>query len=148
MIILDKLKITRNQLASFIKDNEAIKQFERLFLNANDLQKEVFISQVEAPATTGFTVNVGDGVNIPYDNNIRLLLNTSSTLATGTILFPEKRYLRDNQRVIITAVNEVTTLTLDINDVSTIYGAVTTISAEDSVTYMYNIETDSWARVS
>jgi len=140
------LKVTRNQLASFITDPATIKQFEALFNNVNNLNYSVAIAQVESSLVTGFSVEVGNS-SISSDNDIDLFLNLSGTLATGTIVFPKISTLRDMQTITITTTNEVTALSIDIQDASNIYGDVATISAGSFLKYKYNSSLSSWFRL-
>lgn len=144
------LKLTRNQFSSFIDSPETIKQFEDLFRIVNELvdtaEKVVSISQVETPST-GFSIDVGNGTTIPYDNNVALVLDISGTLASGTIVFPKVDELREGQLIYINSTDQITSLTIDIQDASAIYGAITTILAGGFATFRYEETTNSWFRV-
>lgn len=78
-----------------------------------------------ALVTTGFAKQV----------NNRLFIDSVTTLATGSIYFPNPAY--DGQTVVISANNAVTALKISSNAGTLILGNVTTIAANSTIKYQY-----------
>lgn len=102
---------------------------------------EQFTVQYATPNATGFSVSLQSN-----DNNQWLILSPTGAFAAGTVVFPPVASLIDNQEVIISCTQTVTTLTLTGNG-ATVFGAVPTINAYGSFRFKYNALVNGWYRL-
>lgn len=101
----------------------------------------VFLTTINTPSD-GFNITMtADG------SSQWLLLRPSGGLASGTILLPQASTAADGQEIIITSINQVTSLTINANGADNVYGAISTIAAEGKVRYRFNKQTNSWYKV-
>ncbi|MGB3465681.1 MAG: hypothetical protein WBA74_10435 [Cyclobacteriaceae bacterium] len=99
-------------------------------------------TQYSSPTITGFSVQVNDN-----NKDTHLILQLSLALAAGTIVFPLNTNLRDKQIITINTTNQITALTLDKNGASGLYGDISSMGADDYVSYKYDIITNAWFRI-
>jgi hypothetical protein len=98
--------------------------------------------------TTITTPGDGFSLSLPLNSNKQwALLIPTGTLATGTIVLPSATYLIDGQEILITSTLAVTSLTINGNGATAVYGAPTSFSAGDSVKLRYNLLTTSWYKI-
>ena len=83
--------------------------------------------------TTGFAYTVTTPVT---------LFTPAGTLATGTVTMPASP--NDGMTVTLMTTQNITALTVSANTGQSITGAVTTLSANDSATYMYRLSNTTW----
>lgn len=119
---------TLAQLVSYIEDNIS-------------LGKPEYVKQYSTPVAAA-TVEVTAG-----SSNYWLILTPAGTLATLTIELPLKTNLTDNQEILVVSTQEITTLTVDKNDTTNIFGEPTTLAAEGYFKMKYNSFQDIWYRV-
>ena len=101
----------------------------------------VFVTTINTPSD-GFNLTMtADGLSQ------WLLLRPVASLASGTILLPAAATAADGQEVIITSTNQVTSLTINANGATSVYGSISTIAAEGKVRYRFNKQTNSWYKV-
>jgi len=100
-------------------------------------------TQYSSPTSTGFTVAMNDN-----NSDTHLILTPSTGLAAGTIVFPSSTSARDKQIISINTTNQITTLTLDQNGASGLYGDISSMGADDYVSYKYDSILDAWFRIS
>lgn len=94
-------------------------------------------TQYSSPTADPFSVAVTSN-----DEDTHFILQTGSV--EGTVVFPLNTGLRDKQKLIISSINAIPTLTLDTNGASGIYGEITSIDAGGYVTYKYDLVNDAW----
>lgn len=102
----------------------------------------VFETQRSAPSATGFSVSVTDS-----DANTHLILTPLDNYAAGTIVLPSSTNAVDKQEVLVTCTKAVTTLTVNANGASSIYGAPSSLSAHSFFKLKYDLGTQTWIRV-
>jgi hypothetical protein len=68
------LRLTRNQLSSFLKDPESIKQFESLFSVVDSIAPNVVETALIASATAQATANEAIGAIVEIKSDLELLL--------------------------------------------------------------------------
>lgn len=86
---------------------------------------------------TAFTLTFGDNQSI-------MALNPAGTLATGTITLPANPV--DGQRALIFSSQTQTALTLNANTGQSINNAVTALTANVAVEYIYSASNTTWDR--
>jgi hypothetical protein len=93
----------------------------------------------------------GNGFNItvptPVSQNQWMLLQPAGTLASGTITLPLNTGVPDGTTVLITTTQEITSLTIDLNNASAIFGAVTSLGAGCAAVYRFYQPTNSWYNI-
>lgn len=94
-------------------------------------------TQVVSPAT-GFSQTISANIDT-------LLITPSTTLATGTVKMPASPL--NNQRVTIATSQTITAFTLSPNTGQTVNGAPTTLPANTSATFKYQVATTTWYRL-
>ena len=85
--------------------------------------------------TTGFTYTFAAGTQV-------LVINPAGTLATGTITMPASP--SDGMTITFSSTKIITALTVNANTGQTINNAVTTLSAGQSVSYIYRLSSTAW----
>jgi hypothetical protein len=120
----------------------------RLSLNA----LLAYFQQVFASPTVATSVYTpGTGFNLavptPVAEQQWMLIQPASTLATGTITLPLNTITPDGSEVLVTTTQQITGFTLAANGASAIYGAPTTLSAEDFFRVRFVQSTNSWYRI-
>lgn len=91
--------------------------------------------------TTGFSISVTDN-----DTDQWLVLNPAGALATGTVTFVTSTNARDTQRIRISSTAQITSLTLAGNG-ATIYGGVSVLAAESTITFQFDSSLTAWFKV-
>jgi hypothetical protein len=111
-----------------------------------------FFQQSFASPTVAVNLFVpGSGFNItvptPVSQQQWMLLQPAGTLATGTITLPLNTGVPDGTTVLITSTQEITSLTIDLNGASAIFGAVTSLGAGCAAIYRFYQPTNSWYNI-
>lgn len=101
-----------------------------------------FETQRSAPNATGFSVSVTDN-----EKNIHLILTPVAGYASGEIVLPSNLTSVDKQEVLVNTTNQVTAFTLNANGAAGVFGAPTSLGADDFFRMKYDQGTDSWYRV-
>lgn len=104
-------------------------------------------TQYAAPSATGFDIQIGDGVGLPYNEDIHLILTPAATYADGAITLPPSGSVRDKQIVILNTTQQVTTFVVNGNGASGVYGAPTSLAADSFLTLKYDATMNSWYRI-
>jgi hypothetical protein len=112
----------------------------------------VYFQQMFASPTLATNVYTpGTGFNIavptPVSQQQWVLLQPAGTLATGTITLPLNTITPDGSEVLVTTTQGITGFTLAANGASAIYGAPTTLNAEDFFRVRFVQSTNSWYRI-
>lgn len=89
------------------------------------------------PTATGFSYTVDKS-----EDNIHLIIENESTLASGTVVLP--RNPLNNQEVTITAMATITSLTVSANTGDTIVYAAQSVSPSKALRFRYNITKYAW----
>lgn len=100
-------------------------------------------TQYEAPNATGFTLTVAPTV---AGGDVWLRVTPTAGFAAGTITLPALASSVDNQEVLVTCNQAVTTLTVNGNG-STVEGAPTTLAANAFFRLRYEAVFHVWVRV-
>jgi hypothetical protein len=124
----DTRKASISVLQSYMQNN----------LNFSNVE---FVSQYASPAATGFTVTLTNN-----SDNRWLILLPVAAYASGTIVLPALANLADNQEIIITSTQSVTSLTVNANGAN-IVGSPTSITAGGSFRLKFNSFTSTWYRI-
>lgn len=98
-------------------------------------------TQLATPGT-GFNLAVTNS-----GNNGWILLQPAGTLASGTVTLPLNTVAADGQEITVTTTQQITAFTLAGNGATAVYGAPTTLSAEDFFKMRFYKPTNSWYRV-
>ncbi len=101
---------------------------------ANDFQRQAI-----AVGVSGFSVQVTDSAV-----NTFLILQGTVALASGTIVFPLNTNATDGQEIMIFSLRQVNAITFNGNGAANVYGAPSSLAAEDSVRFRYDSTTNSW----
>ena len=115
-------KLSLTNLLEWVKDNLSVSKT---------------ITQLAAPNSAGFTITTTG------TDDIRLIINPTGTLTSGTIVLPTTP--AERQKLVITSTNQITSLTL--SSAKIIQGAVTTIAANGFFTYQYDASFQKWYRI-
>jgi hypothetical protein len=85
--------------------------------------------------TTGFSYTFAAGTQV-------LMMNPAGTLATGTVTMPASP--SDGMTISFSSTQIITALTVNANTGQTINNAVTSLSAGQSVSYIYRLASTAW----
>jgi hypothetical protein len=100
-----------------------------------------FATQFVVPGT-GFNVAVS------YNgSNVWVLLQPASGLATGTITLPLASSTADGTEVLVTTTQQVSALTTGANGATAVYGAPSSLGADDVFKLRFYQPTNSWYKV-
>jgi len=110
-------------------------EWQDWFFRVQNIIQTATFSQVP---TTGFTVTCPSGIR-----QYNILLNPAGALATGTIVFPTSSV--DGDSVLIVSTQTVTTITNTLPTGITMTGAVTSLTANVGVRYIFS--GTNWYRV-
>ncbi len=91
---------------------------------------------------TGFNLTYTDNGNTQW-----LLLTPAGTLATGTVVLPSTAQAADGQECWLTSTQIITTLTVNGNGATALFGDPTTINEDAPFKLRYDKQTTSWYRV-
>lgn len=122
----DSRKTAASVLLNFVKQN----------LGAVD-----FVTQREVVAAPGFNVQVADN-----GNNIWLLLQPTTALASGAITLPALSNAIDGQEIMVFCLRQITTFTVNGNGAVAVYGAPSALGAESNFTLRFDAGSNSWYR--
>lgn len=93
----------------------------------------------------------GTGFNLPVPTPVAqqqwMLIQPAGTLATGSVTLPLNTSTPDGTEVLITTTQQITAFTLNANGASALYGAPTTLAAEDFFRMRFVQATNSWYRI-
>lgn len=93
----------------------------------------------------------GTGFNQPVPTPVSqqqwMLIQPAGTLASGTITLPLNTGTPDGTEVLVTTTQQITAFTLAPNGAANVYGAPTTLAAEDNFRMRYVQATNSWYRI-
>ena len=97
-------------------------------------------------ATNVYTPGTGFNISVPTPVAVQqwMLLQPAGTLATGTITLPLNTGTADGTEVLVTTTQQITSFTLAPNGAAHVYGAPTTLAAEDNFRVRYVAATNSW----
>ena len=102
-----------------------------------------FVTQYSAPAATGFGVTIAPPTT---GGSVYLLLTPAAGYAAGTITLPAQASCVDEQEVLVSCTQAVTTLTTAGNG-STVNGAPTTLAANSFFRLRFDGVFKAWYRV-
>jgi len=92
---------------------------------------------------TGFNV----GIQTPVSQQLWLLIQPASTLASGTVTLPLNTQTPDGTELLVTTTQQITTFTVAANGASSVYGGPSTLSATGYFRLRYFSATNSWYRI-
>jgi hypothetical protein len=102
-------------------------------------------------ASPDLSVNLyvpGNAFNItvptPVSNQQWMLLQPAGPLAAGTITLPLNTGVPDGTELLVTTTQTITSLTLDLNGASAIFGGITTLVSGGAIRYRFYQSTNSW----
>jgi hypothetical protein len=100
-------------------------------------------------ATSIFTPGSGFNVAVPTPvaQQQWMLIQPAGTLATGTVTLPLNTQTPDGTEVLVTTTQQITTFTLAANGAAQLYGAPTTLAAQDNFRVRFVQATNSWYRI-
>lgn len=124
----DSRKVSVNSLVQFIQEQ----------ITAGDDEE----TQYFAPNATGFSVTISPTVT---GNDVWLNMTPVAGYAAGTITLPPVAECIDQQEVLVTSTQAVTTLTVGANG-STVNGAPATLAANGFFRLKFNAINTSWYR--
>jgi len=110
-----------------------------------------FQQSFASPTLTTNLFTPGTGFNIavptPVAQQQWMLIQPVGTLATGTVTLPLNTQTPDGTEVLVTTTQQITTFTLAANGAAQLYGAPTTLAAQDNFRVRYYQPTNSWYRI-
>ena len=100
-------------------------------------------------ATNVYTPGTGFNLAVPTPvaQQQWMLIQPAGTLATGTVTLPLNTQTPDGTEVLITTTQQITAFTLAGNGAAQVYGAPTTLAAEDFFRMRFVQATNSWYRI-
>jgi len=99
-------------------------------------------TQYAAPAATAFNIIIRED-----NEDTWLVLSPAAILAAGAITLPAPGLLRDKQIITVNCTQQVTALTVDGNGATAVYGAPTSLGADDFFVLKYDLLMTSWYRI-
>jgi hypothetical protein len=101
-------------------------------------------------ATNVYTPGTGFNLAVPTPVSQQqwMLIQPAGTLATGTVTLPLNTGTPDGTEVLITTTQQITAFTLGANGASQLYGAPSTLAAQDFFRMRFVQSTNSWYRIS
>jgi len=102
-----------------------------------------YMTQYAAPAATGFSVTVAPAAT---GTSVYLLMTPGASYAAGTILLPAKSSCVDQQEVMVSSTQAITTLTVSGNG-ATVNGAPSTLATNGFFKLRYDGVFGAWYRV-
>lgn len=110
-----------------------------------------FQQTFSSPTLSTNVYTPGTGFNIsaptPVSEQQWLLLQPAGTLATGTITLPLNTTTPDGTELLVTTTQQITAFTVSPNGATAIYGAPSTLAAEDFFRMRFVVATNSWYRI-
>lgn len=99
-------------------------------------------------ATNVYTPGTGFNLALPTPtSNQWILLQPAGTLASGTVTLPLNTQTPSGTEILITTTQIITTFTLAANGAANVYGAPTTLSANQFFKMRFVQSTNSWYRI-
>lgn len=100
-------------------------------------------------ATNVYTPGTGFNIAVPTPvaQQQWMLIQPAGPLATGTVTLPLNTQTPDGTEVLITTTQQITAFTLFGNGAANVYGASTTLAAEDFFRMRFVQATNSWYRI-
>jgi hypothetical protein len=99
-------------------------------------------------ATNVYTPGTGFNIAVPTPSSPQwMLIQPAGTLASGTITLPLNVQTPSGTEVLITTTQQITAFTLAPNGAANVYGASSTLAAEDFFRMRYVQSTNSWYRI-
>lgn len=100
-------------------------------------------------ATNVYTPGTGFNLAVPTPVSQQqwMLIQPAGTLATGTVTLPLNTQTPDGTEVLITTTQQITAFTLNANGASQLYGAPSTLAAQDFFRMRFVQATNSWYRI-
>lgn len=100
-------------------------------------------------ATNVYTPGTGFNLAVPTPvaQQQWMLIQPVGTLATGTVTLPLNTQTPDGTEVLVTTTQQITAFTLGQNGALALYGAPTTLAAEDFFRMRFVQATNSWYRI-
>lgn len=112
---------------------------------------QYFQTTFAAPTVATNLYTPGTGFNItvptPVSEQQWMVIQPAGTLAAGTITLPLNTGTPDGTQVLVTTTQQITTFTLALNGSANVYGAPSTLAAQDFFTMRFYQATNSWYRV-
>lgn len=112
---------------------------------------QFFQQQFASPTLSTQFATPGTGFNVavqtPVSEQQWLILQPAGTLATGTVTLPLNTQTPDGTELLVTATQQITAFTLALNGASAVYGAPSTLAAEDFFRVRFYAATNSWYRI-
>jgi len=100
------------------------------------------VTQYAAPSATAFNVSINND-----NKDVHLILSPAATYATGAITLPQNSMAIDKQTVLVNCTQQVTTFSVNLNGADAVYGAPSSLGADDFFTLKYDVTLNSWYRV-
>lgn len=112
---------------------------------------QFFQTNFASPTLATNLYTPGTGFNQPVPTPVAqqqwMLIQPAGTLASGTITLPLNTGTPDGTEVLVTTTQQITAFTLAPNGAANVYGAPTTLAAEDNFRMRYVQATNSWYRI-
>ena len=112
-----------------------IAYFQSTFTNTT------FIQNAQTPGD-GFSITMVQDGQYAW-----LKLLPTGLSATGTVVLPAPSVAADGQEILITSTLQITSLTINGNGATAVYGLPGVFAAEDSIKFKYDLATTSWYKV-
>ena len=110
-----------------------------------------FQQQFASPTLSTQFATPGTGFNVavqtPVSEQQWLILQPAGTLDSGTVTPPLNTQTPDGTELLITTTQQITAFTLALNGAAAVYGAPSTLAAEDFFRVRYYAATNSWYRI-
>lgn len=111
---------------------------------------DLFEQQFASPTMAVQFITPGTGFNyavVGTSTDTWVLIQPAGGLATGTVTFPDANSTQDGMEITITSTQQITTFSIGLNGASAIYGAVSTLAADDFARYRFYKPTLSWYQI-
>jgi hypothetical protein len=104
-----------------------------------------------SPTVATALVVPGDGFSLsipaPQAQALWVLLQPAAPLAAGTLTLPLGALIADGVEILITTTQDITALSIGLNNATAAYGAPTTLDAGEFAKLRWYAATNSWYRV-
>lgn len=111
------------------------------YLSTQVTSINTMITQYAAPSTAGFTIALNNA-----NNSVWLIITPPSTIASGTIVFPEVNNAIDGQEIVINTTQTLTSLTFNANGATKV-GEPASLSIGGFVRFRFNGVLKIWYRI-
>lgn len=122
----DARKVPASVLLDYIKKN---------------LDQVSFVTQSVVISSNDFNTQVNGG------SNIWLILNLTTSFATGTITLPPLEEVKNGQEVLVFASRQVTNFSVDGNGAVAVKNPPSSLAADSSFTLRFNSFDNSWYKI-